>query len=178
MDTDVGGDDRREFICKVSDNLYLVTSSDKLGKIETLYKHSFAPQKLPCPVENNAHTKDKLRYYRTLKGLTQKQAATLIGIDRSTYIRWENGETKHYHQSKLAKAAEVFGCALCDICDRYNMFIAEQSANLKAIRKKLSLTQKEFADMLGVTYDRIKAWEQDRVRMSRKWFLRIEGKGG
>ena len=117
MDTNVGGDDRREFICKVSDSLYLVTSTDKPDKIETLYKHSFAPQKLPCPVENNAHTKDKLRYYRTLKGLTQKQAATLIGIDRSTYIRWENGETNHYNHSKLAKAAEVFGCETSELSD-------------------------------------------------------------
>ena len=155
-----------------------MTSPDKPDKIETLYKHSFSPNDLPCPIVKDTPTKDKLRYYRTLKGLTQKQAATLIGIVRTTYIRWESDELTYYPADKLEKAAEVFGCSLCDICDRYNMFIAEQSANLKAIRKKLSLTQKEFADMLGVPYDRIKAWEQDRVRMSRKWFLRIEGNGG
>ncbi|WP_156947443.1 helix-turn-helix transcriptional regulator [Ruminococcus sp. NK3A76] len=82
-----------------------------------LYKHSFSPNDLPCPIGKDAPTKNKLRYYRTLKGLTQKQAATLIGIDRSTYIRWENGETKLYHQSKLAKTAEVFGCETSELSD-------------------------------------------------------------
>ncbi len=140
--------------------------------------HRFSPTHLPCHVREDSKVKDKLRYHRKQAGLTQAQAAERIGIDRTTYIRWESEELTYYPADKLKKAAEVFGCALCDICDRYNMFIAEQSANLKAIRNKLSLTQKEFADMLGVAYDRIKAWEQDRVRMSRKWFSRIEGKGG
>ena len=94
-----------------------MTSPDKPDIIETLYKHSFSPNDLPCPIVKDTPTKDKLRYYRTLKGLTQKQAATLIGIDRSTYIRWESGETKHYHHSKLAKAAEVFGCEALEMSD-------------------------------------------------------------
>ena len=140
--------------------------------------HRFSPTHLPCHVRDDSPVKDKLRYHRKQAGLTQAQTAERIGIDRTTYIRWENEELTYYPADKLAKAAEAFGCSLCDICDRYNMFISKQSANLKAIRKKLSLTQKEFADMLGVPYDRIKAWEQDRVRMSRKWFFRIEGNGG
>lgn len=44
--------------------------------------------------KNNMTVNEKLKYLRLKRCLTQKQAAELLGIDRSTYIRWEMGKCK------------------------------------------------------------------------------------
>jgi putative transcriptional regulator len=36
--------------------------------------------------------------------------------------------------------------------------------DVKAIRTKLSMSQKDFAAEFGFTYDQVKAWEQKRFR--------------
>ena len=39
--------------------------------------------------------------------------------------------------------------------------------DIKDLRKRLKLTQKEFADRLGVQLSALKKWEQDRVKMQK-----------
>lgn len=53
------------------------------------------------------------------------------------------------------------------------LFLYEgQGKQLKAIRKELGLTQRQFADMLGVPIGSLKHWEHDRCVMTYKNFVK------
>jgi transcriptional regulator with XRE-family HTH domain len=56
-------------------------------------------------------TADKLRYYRNMKGLLQREIADHAGIDRSTYIKYESRAHGLYDFDVLAKIAPVCLCA-------------------------------------------------------------------
>lgn len=51
---------------------------------------------------------------RKAAGLTQAQAAKLLGITDATISQWENGETKP-KTSRLAKVAEIYGCTIDEL---------------------------------------------------------------
>lgn len=51
---------------------------------------------------------------RKAAGLTQIQAAQLLGVTDATISQWENGETKP-KTSRLAKVAEVYGCTIDEL---------------------------------------------------------------
>ena len=54
---------------------------------------------------------DKLRWYRYRKALLQREIADLIGIDRSTYIRYEEYGHDYYPIEHIKKLAEQIGRA-------------------------------------------------------------------
>lgn len=51
---------------------------------------------------------------RKAAGLTQIQAAKLLGVTDATISQWENGETKP-KTSRLAKVAQVYGCTIDEL---------------------------------------------------------------
>ncbi len=51
---------------------------------------------------------DKLRWYRYQKGLRQRDAADYAGIDRSTYIHYEEAGRDFYPKEHMEKLAELF----------------------------------------------------------------------
>lgn len=51
---------------------------------------------------------------RKAAGLTQIQAAKLLGVTDATISQWENGETKP-KTSRLAKVAEIYGCTIDEL---------------------------------------------------------------
>ena len=53
-------------------------------------------------------TADKLRWYRYQKGLRQRDAADYVGIDRSTYIHYEEAGRDFYPKEHMEKLAELF----------------------------------------------------------------------
>lgn len=57
-----------------------------------------------------------MSFYKARKaaGLTQIQAAQLLGVTDATISQWENGETKP-KTSRLAKVAEVYGCTIDEL---------------------------------------------------------------
>lgn len=94
---------------------------------------------------------DKLRWYRYQKGLRQRDAADYAGIDRSTYIHYEEAGRDFYPKEYMEKLAELFEVPLEDLLDDYNLFLLRgQGAQIKAIRQRLGLTQKAYAAQLGV----------------------------
>ena len=109
---------------------------------------------------------DKLRWYRYQKGLRQRDAADYAGIDRSTYIHYEEAGRDFYPKEHMEKLAELFEVPLKDLLDDYNLFLMRgQGAQIKAIRQRLGLTQKAYAAQLGVPLQKFKRWEQGNVQI-------------
>ena len=109
---------------------------------------------------------DKLRWYRYQKGLRQRDVADYAGIDRSTYIHYEEAGRDFYPKEHMEKLAELFEVPLEDLLDDYNLFLLRgQGAQIKAIRQRLGLTQKAYAAQLGVPLQKFKRWEQGSVQI-------------
>ncbi|MBQ6876364.1 MAG: helix-turn-helix domain-containing protein, partial [Lachnospiraceae bacterium] len=143
-----------------------------------LYIHRFSlriPQQpipeesvsLPPP-EPDASIADKLRFYRCRKGLSQKRIAAYAGIHYTTYSRYENPAQKSYPLPVMRKIAELLEVPLTSLLDDYLLFLSRgQGKQIRELRKGLSLTQKEYADKLGISLYTLKNWEQETVYISR-----------
>ena len=91
--------------------------------------------------------------------------ATYAGIDRSTYIHYEEAGRDFYPKEHMEKLAELFEVPLEDLLDDYNLFLLRgQGAQIKALRQRLGLTQKAYATQLGVPLQKFKRWEQGSVQ--------------
>ena len=112
-------------------------------------------------------TADKLKWYRLDNGYLQAEIAEIIGIYRSTYIHYEEPSRKFYELDKLQLLADLYRVDIECLLDDYMLFLYRgQSKQLKALRKELGLTQKQFADMVGVPIGSLKHWEHDRCVMT------------
>ena len=111
-------------------------------------------------------TADKLRWLRYQKGLRQRDVADYAGIDRSTYVHYEEYGKDLYPPEHMEKIAQLFEVPVDMLLDDYNLFLRNGQGNqIKAIRTKLGLTQKQYADKLGVSLGNLKHWEQNRKQI-------------
>ena len=62
---------------------------------------------------------NKRRWYRYQKGLRQRDAADYAGIDRSTYIHYEEAGQDFYPKEHMEKLAELFEVPLENLLDDY-----------------------------------------------------------
>ena len=109
---------------------------------------------------------DKLRWLRYQKGLRQRDVADYAGIDRSTYVHYEEYGKDLYPPEHMEKIAQLFEAPVDMLLDDYNLFLRNGQGNqIKAIRTKLGLTQKQYADKLGVSLGNLKHWEQNRKQI-------------
>ena len=113
-----------------------------------------------------AEIADKLRWYRYQHALMQKEVAEHIGIDRNTYIHYEEYGRDYYPIEHMEKLAGLYGVPVEDLLDEYNLFLYKgQGEQIQKIRQGLGLTRKQYAERLGIPLDNLKKWEQDRVRI-------------
>lgn len=168
-------------IVRISDNLSFFQSKHKLSP---MYLHSFrfiAPKKVSeaqkfalkfSTADKIETVADKLRYYRHQKGLYQFDVADYLGIERSTYIDYENPDRDYYSAEVMEKLADLFCVDVYDLLDDYNKFLYDgQGRNIKELREKLNITQEELAKEMNVSLLKVKRWEQDEVRMFKfTWF--------
>lgn len=97
--------------------------------------------------------------------------AIAMGVDRTTYSRYEENVLEAYPLDKLAKAAELFHVDVTALLDDYNLFLYHgQGQQIKRLRKSLKLTQSEFAKYMGVPLGTLKKWEQNRANIQKKSF--------
>ena len=109
---------------------------------------------------------DKLRWYRYQHALMQKEVAEQIGIDRSTYVHYEEYGRDYYPVEHMEKLAELYDVPVEELLDGYNLFLYKgQGEQIQKIRQGLGLTQKQYAQRLGVSFDNLRKWEQNRVRI-------------
>ena len=118
---------------------------------------------------------DKLRYYRHKKGLWQADVADCIGIERSTYIEYENPDRYYYPAKVMEKLAELFDVDIYDLLDDYNKFLYEgQGENIRKLRLCLNITQAELAEKMSVTALHIRRWEKDEIRMHKSTWDKLK----
>ena len=117
-------------------------------------------------------TSDKLRYYRYKKALLQRDVADYAEIDRSTYIHYENG-MDYYPPDKLSKITDLLEIDMTDLLDDYNAFINGQGQQIRALRKKMKLTQKDFGECFGVHAGTVKKWENEKVRITKSTYNKL-----
>ena len=119
-------------------------------------------------------TADKLRWLRYQKGLRQRDVADYAGIDRSTYVHYEEYGKGLYPPEHMEKIAQLFEVPVDMLLDDYNLFLRNGQGNqIKAIRSFISqqvdyivgLTQRQYADKLGVSLGNLKHWEQNRKQI-------------
>ena len=68
----------------------------------------------------------------------------------------------------MRKIAELLEVPLTSLLDDYLLFLSRgQGKQIRELRKGLSLTQKEYADKLGISLYTLKNWEQETVYISR-----------
>ena len=119
-------------------------------------------------------TGEKLRWYRYKNNLLQKDVADIIGVDRSTYIRYESTTHDLYPKDKLKKLAHLFGVDIKKLLDDYNLFLYNgQGKQIKALRKGLGLTIPEFARLYNTTPNTVRNWEKDEALIFKSTWKRL-----
>lgn len=68
-------------------------------------------------------TADKLRWLRYQKGLRQRDVADYAGIDRSTYVHYEEYGKDLYPPEHMEKIAQLFEVPVDMLLDDYNLFL-------------------------------------------------------
>jgi len=117
---------------------------------------------------------DKLRYYRHRNGLLQREVADYAQIERTTYSAYEEDGRDYYPIDTLESIAEFLEVSVADLLDDYNTFLYDgQARQIKTLRGKMKMTQAEFAAHFGITKEQIKKWEQEKARMTKKFWERI-----
>ena len=109
---------------------------------------------------------DRLRWCRYRKGMLQREVADFLGIDRSTYMSYEENVRDLYPLENMEKLAELYSVPIMSLLDEYNMFLYRgQGKQIKALRKAYGMTQKQFAEMLEISRGTLKDWENDKAHM-------------
>lgn len=109
---------------------------------------------------------DKLRWYRYRHALLQSEVADRIGIDQKTYMRYEEYGRDYYPIEHMQKLAGMYVVPIESLLDDYNLFLYhDQGRQIRERRLSQKLTQKAYAANLGVSLDKLKKWEENRVRM-------------
>ena len=79
-------------------------------------------------------TADKLRWLRYQKGLRQRDVADYAGIDRSTYVHYEEYGKDFYPPEHMEKIAQLFEVPVETLLDDYNLFLRKgQGEQIKTI---------------------------------------------
>jgi transcriptional regulator with XRE-family HTH domain len=128
--------------------------------------HQVEAEKFICiDPDKLINTSDKLRYYRHKKALLQREVADYVGIDRSTYIHYEN-DSDYYQPDKLVKIAELLEVDISNLLDDYNAFLYQgQGLQIRDLRKTMKLTQREFGKRFGAHAGTVKRWESDKIHI-------------
>lgn len=119
---------------------------------------------LPC---------DNLKYYRQRKQMTTRQLAEKLDIVPSTIVMYENG--KHPIPYDVAiKLADVLEIEASLLYDDFSRFLSvPYTEALKSVRTALRLSQKAFAERIGIVPSYYYKIEKGNRRPSRKVYQKI-----
>jgi transcriptional regulator with XRE-family HTH domain len=131
---------------------------------------------LTIPFEEKPKTSmpsDNLRYYRRRNNLTTRQLAEQIGVVPATIVMYENG--KHPIPYDVAiKLADVLKIEASLLYDEFSRFLAAPyNEALKSVRTALGLSQKAFAEQIGIVPSYYYKLEEGSRRPSRKVYQQM-----
>jgi len=161
-------DERWRFFGKINDAAYImVRRVSGMIKFALLFIITISLDDI-SEIEESAEIADKLKYYRCKNGMLQNDVASFLGIDRSTYIRYETNGHEYYPKEHLEKLAELFKIEVEELANEYNLFVCQQAERVKEKRLELGLTQREFAKTLGVDINKVRKWEKNKTRIPKR----------
>ena len=119
------------------------------------------------------------RYQTFPSNATVMPLTTVTGIEITSYKLDFGAQYTHQFGKKHAatlgvvfspghieRIARLFEVPVETLLDDYNLFLRNgQGDQIKAIRTKLGLTQRQYADKLGVSLCSLKQWEQNRKQI-------------
>ena len=116
---------------------------------------------------------DNLKYYRQRKQMTTRQLAEKLDIVPSTVVMDENG--KHPIPYDVAiKLADVLEIEASLLYDDFSRFLSvPHTEALKSVRTALGLSQKAFAERIGIVPSYYYKIEEGNRRPSRKVYQKI-----
>lgn len=172
-------DGKWRVFCRLGSRVYLMIQNlSGAVKFSPLFIYSFpllAPHHLLESEKFNlrfadpgtmTETADKLRWHRYRKAMLQREVADYIGVERSTYIHYETVGRDYYPIENMRKLAALFGVPVTELLDDFNKFLYyDQGKQIREKRMSLNMTQREYADKLGVSLCNLKKWEMNRVRI-------------
>lgn len=116
----------------------------------------------------------RLAMIREKKELSQREVAKILHVSKSTYARWETGEQviPLIHLNNFCKYFKVTMDYVLKLNDQnsfnsnlYNKEINKIiiGKNIKSIRKKYQLTQKELAKVINTSQSTISSYEKGKT---------------
>ncbi len=131
---------------------------------------------LTIPFERKPKTNlpsDNLKYYRQRKQMTTRQLTEKLDIVPATVVMYENG--KHPIPYDVAvKLADVLEIEASLLYDDFSRFLAVPYTEvLKSVRTALGLSQKAFAEQMGLVLSYYYKLEEGSRRPSRKVYQQM-----
>ena len=132
--------------------------------------------RLTIPFEEKPKTNlpsDNLRYYRQRKQMTTRQLAEKLNIVPATIVMYENGKHPIPYDVSI-KLADVLEIEASLLYDDFSRFLAvPYTEALKSVRTALGLSQKAFAEQIGIVPSYYYKIEEGNRRPSRKVYQKI-----
>lgn len=101
-----------------------------------------------------------IKYLRERKGETQKDISSLLKVSEMTISRYESGENEP-ELKRIVALANHFEVSLDEIITaRMNEEIPLYLKNLRYFRTKYEMTQRDIAELLGVSQKSISQYEK------------------
>ena len=92
-------------------------------------------------------------------------------MDRTVYQSCEYDSREYYSLETLEKLAEFYHIPAENLMDEYHIFLYhEPGIQIKQFRKRHGYTQEQFANILNVWKNTVRAWEKGYKRISREHF--------
>ena len=105
-----------------------------------------------------------LKEQRKKLGFTLARIAEEMGVSEATVQRWESGNIKHIQQERIEDLAEIL-----HVTPSYLMGWESNKNNvatkLRKARLQANMTQKEVADLIGMTYQAISNYERGKTKV-------------
>ena len=113
-------------------------------------------------MSENATIAERIRFYRTKRGMTCDTLAERVGQSRHGIMYYENNEVEPSldNLKSIAGALDIKPDMLFD--DYYRFLDYPYSDKIKQIRAERHLPQREFGEMLGVDRRTVERWEHGR----------------
>lgn len=116
----------------------------------------------------------RLAMIREKKELSQREVAKILHVSKSTYARWETGEQviPLIHLNNFCKYFKVTMDYVLNLSNQnnfnnniYNQEINKNiiGKNIKSVRKKYQLTQKELAKAINTSQSTISSYEKGKT---------------
>jgi transcriptional regulator with XRE-family HTH domain len=112
----------------------------------------------------------KLKELRISKNLNQSDLAKILKVDRSTYGKYETGDSSPDFE-KLIKLANYFKVPIDDLFSRGEIY--DVGTAIKEERKFQGMTERELGELTGVSEETITQYEEDDIPIKQELADRI-----